>query len=788
MTAVGPLVVYGGVLFALSGCLAFPPKRDTVSFERRVDMFPVRDGRPLFGDVTVYWGPEQTPFIEASDDRDLPFALGMVMAHQRLAQMEVLRRASQARLSEMAGPIAGFIDETLRALDFGKAAQASWEKTRPDTRAYLERFVAGINAYRARVKERPADYVALGFGEEEWTPLDVLTIGRLGSTDINWSLWYTLLRMRGEPKWPEVLERVQGYGLGAVPSFGPPTEQNPLNVLEGLSKSGSNTFVVRGEKTTTGAGLIANDPHVGLNLPNLWMVVGIKSPSVHAVGMMLPGVPGVLLGRNDKIGFGGTNMRGLSTAMFDASKFTAEEITTRTVEIKRRWWVPKRVTVRDTPRGPIMTDTPLFSSARENGVPVAFAWRGHEPSDELSAILDMNKAGNFEEFRQSFATWAVSGQNFLYTDIEGNIGQVLALEYDPVAGRAAVLGGADGGTGGVADPSDPLMQWGKERVTSTQLPFAYNPEAGFLVSANNTPVRTEPPVTLTANGDSRIVRISELVTQATSEGAKIDAARAAEIQMDVYSLESHEAAKAVAARGKGLTLSEKGARALGLVEGWDGRYVVESVGAPVAQAVLFRTAKDLYTRMYGEKLGGYLVGADPVYRLLAEDIAAGRADVELAAALESAGRDVRQGTTWGDRHKLRVTHYLGNLPVIGAAWRWGEFGVNGSLKTVFKTANDLTDERHRATYGANARHVSDLSDMDKNTFVLLGGQDGWIGSANMLDQVEAWRTGQSFTVPMRMESVRKWAKGRSELRAGIKALRDQGIKGQGRGRGSGGGE
>lgn len=715
-------------------------------------MFPV-ERLPLRAPARVYWNENQIPFIEAEDDRDLPMLLGMVHAHQRLGQMEVLKRVSQGRLAEMAGPVAGFVDASLRIVNHGKVARENWERMRPDTKAWLERFVAGINLYRQRVERRPAEFAALGFGEEEWTPIDVLTIGRLGGTDINWGLYLSMLSRRGEAKWPELYERLKAYGLGAAPSFG---GLDPLKLAEGVSKSGSNSFAVSGARTGTGAGLIANDPHVGLGLPNLWLVVGIKSPARHAVGMMLPGVPAVLLGRNERIAFGGTNMRSLNTAMYDASKVPPEQITTRTSVIKQRWWLDREQAVRETPLGPIITDAPIFSAARTNGPEIAMKWRGHEPSDELTAFMDMSVARNFDEFRRAFEPFAVSGQNFLYADVEGNIGQVLALEFDAAAGRAALVG--------VADPAAPGMQWGQERYRSTQLPHAYNPAAGYLVSSNNNPVRTEPPITIVANADDRYLRISELIESAGS----LRKPEALRIQMDVYSRSSHAVARAMAQRAPELTGGAR--RARDVIAAWDGRYEVESEGAPMFQAAFYHLIRAHFGASYGENLSEYLLNSEAVYSLMIEEFEAGRVDGSLAQALERAAKDVATGTTWGDRHKLRVAHYIGNVPVLGAAWRFEEFGVRGSLKTVFKTANDVSRGVHRATYGANSRHISDLADLDENYFVLLGGQDGWLGSVNMLDQVAMWRDGDMVRVPMRIQSVRSWAKRVTELAPGEPAL------------------
>jgi len=286
--AAGALLGAGGFAVILVGCLTAPPPVGSVSTAQRIAAFPAGE-TDVRGVVTIWWDAHQIPFIEAERDEDVPFAIGMVHAHLRLGQMEILRRIAQGRVAESAGPLAVAVnlDHTLRALDFGKAADAIARDLRADTRAWLARYVAGLNAYRARAA-RPLECAVLGIADESWRVRDVLLLGRLIGTDINWMRLAAWLRLKDEPGWGEVWERVARYHQAATPSFGDPT---PMNLLPMTSRSGSNSFVVSGARTASGKPLVSNDPHVGMTLPPLWCQVGFQSPSYHVSGLTIPGAP-----------------------------------------------------------------------------------------------------------------------------------------------------------------------------------------------------------------------------------------------------------------------------------------------------------------------------------------------------------------------------------------------------------------------------------------------------------------------------------------------------------------
>ncbi len=721
----------------LAGCFATIPSRGSIAVRERIAAFP-SEALPLHAPATVRWNEQQVPFIEAGDDRDVPLLLGMAHAHLRLAQMELLRKASQARISEMAGPFTADIDATLRALNLGKATPEIKKSMRPDTLAWVERFVEGVNLYRERVRARPADFALMGMDEEPWTVDDVITLGRLASADVNWLLWISYLRLRDQPGWPEAWERLKAFGAAATQSFGP---DEPINLVS-ISKSGSNCFVVSGKRTASGSGLIASDPHVGFMLPALWLVAAYRSPGFGAVsGFMIAGLPMVVVGRNESIAWGGTNMQSLNTSLYDASGEDPAAFVSRTERIRERLWFGREVTVRESPAlGPILSDTPFFKPFA-GGKTIALKWRGHQPSDEFSAFLDVCRAKTWDDFRAAWRPYAVSGQNMLYADREGNIGQVLALEHQPAAGRTAQVG--------LGDPKNPEHRWGPG-IGSTDLPAAHNPEAGFLVSTNNTPVRVDPPVTLKTNANDRHDRLASLL--AASD--KIDFAAAGAMQLDVYSRWSHDLARSIAARAADINLIG-GGRALTLLESWDGFYAIDSLGAPILQAVARRLALGHYSRRYSPAVAEFLLGSEAVFTMLREDVEAGRLDNDLAGALSGAEADIKEGTRWGDVHFLKIAMPVSRLPLFGSKFDYGTIPVPGSLTTVFKAANRVGPGPHFADYGANARHIADMSSPDENYFVLMGGQDGWIGSTTVTDQVPLWREGRFIRVPLSEAKARE---------------------------------
>ncbi len=735
----------GAAVLALSACAVLAPLPKPKGLAARLESFPTR-GLPLDGRVTVRWNERQIPFIEAGSDGDAAFALGLVHAHLRLGQMATARMLARGRVSEMIGPMGIDIDRGLRILSYGRAA-AEIERTMDgDARLWVRRFVDGVNHYQASAAELPHDFAVLGLEPEPWTVADVLAIGRLGGTDVNWLVWADLLPLRAREDWPDLWARLVREGGTSFASFGAPGRTAAIPPwLAGIPRSGSNSVAVAGRRSATGGALMANDPHLGIFIPNVWLIAGVRSPSYHAVGLMAPGLPIFAIGRNPHIAWGGTNMRAASSDLYNVDDLPASGIAERRERIGVRWWFDDETTVRETRWGPIVTDAPLL--AKLDLPPLALKWTGHSASDEIGAMLRVSRARNFPEFRAAFDSFAVPGQNMLYADREGNIGQVMAV-WLPTRRSA---------------PDDIFLDrdahdasWGAMR-TGADLPYSLNPETGFLVSANNRPSDTDIPVGFFFSPSDRVRRMTALIADETA----VDIESLKALQQDIYMSSSVALRDLFLSRldGLGLTAAAeaRGAEAVGRLREWDGEYRRESRGAVTFEQFRHGFVRRFYVLRYGEDDGEAFAKMRRGTALLADDIAAAdEATVReaLAAGLRAAADGLDAFADWGDMHRLRLAHPLSNVPLIGGRYRFAEEGVGGSSETVMKTAHGATAERHTVTYGSNARHISDLSDPDANYFVLLGGQDGWFNISTMLDQWELWRRGEYVRVPLTPSEVR----------------------------------
>ncbi|TVS03503.1 MAG: penicillin acylase family protein [Phycisphaerales bacterium] len=751
---VGPVLAGVGLVVGLSSCASVPPIGMSAAPAERVRELPNGE-YDLRGEATLWFDEYQHPFIEASHDEDVPYLMGVVHAHQRMGQMELMRHLSQGRLAELFGPPAVFLDASIRAIGLTTAVPEIEKTMDPETRAWAQRYVEGINDYRRRFATAPIELRIIGLsGTEDWTVADVLAIGRLGSADVSLALWYSMAALRDRPGFEEYSARLRGFHDAGRASFGP-MDATPLDAIMGVSRVGSNAFAVAGSRTASGAGMLASDPHVGMQIPPLWSVIGYSSPGGSAVGFSIPGVPAIVIGRNENIAWGGTNMLGLSSAMYDVSSLPEEEFTTRTETIRVRWWNDREITITESPFGPVVSESPLFRSL--NLPKTALKWRGHEPSDELTAFLKVMRASDFEEFRTAWESYAVSGQNFLYADKAGNIGQVLAMSFSPAAGRIAE-------NGLFADPFNPDHAWNGE-ILSTELPHAINPDMGFLVSANNTPVRTSPRVSVSGNANDRFDRISDRLWN----GRSITLDELADIQLDTYSEASHKAAQQLLTLIRKMPsegrLDAQRTRLVDAMEAWDGWYRAESSGAAAYQLVLHHIIEMVYEPRYGPEITQHLRRSVAVHDWVAEDAEDGYIDDSvMTRALVRASRDMRDGMVWGDMHRFVMGHPMRRLPLVGGQFRFGDYPIDGSSSTVLKSAHSITNKVHETTFGANARFVTDLADEDENYFVMVGGQDGWLGSENATDQWPLFREGRLVRVPMRVESVRESFPHKVELR------------------------
>ena len=693
---------------------------------QRLADIPTR-GMPVSRPVTIHWNDYAIPLVEADTDEDAAFGLGVAHAHLRLGQMEIMRRLAAGRLAEMLGPGAVETDRGLRVLGFARTVERIVALMPEATRRWGASFADGITHYSAACRRLPPEFGMLGLEREPWTLADIVTIGRMASADCNWVILFNLLKLRDRPDWPD-LWRALVDQEGA--SFRPPVGEGGADfggIATCLSRSGSNAVAVAGSRTATGAALMAADPHLSLMLPNLWLVAGVRSPSHHAVGLMLPGLPFVAIGRNPWIAWSGTALQSASSDLFDARRLPASP--TRRERIKVRGSNSREVEIRDTALGPLLSDAAILGL----GDPVALKWMGHVPSDELSAWARMSQARDWPEFVAAADGIAVPGQNMVYADAKGHVGKVIAcrLPRRPHAAQAdAVL------------PPTEYRHW-RTMISARDLPKVYDPASGIVASANERPRGGEVRVGLFFSAHDRFLRLHRLL----AGRAKVALDDLAAMQRDVYSESAVEVKTWLCRHLDDHPLGGKLTR-------WDGDYDAESPYPTMFE----RMVGQLHDLVHGDAgQAAYWSSWDPMAlmrkRLAAFDPV--RLAGDLRRAADAVLRERNVGAPWGRFHRLRLAHVLGMLPGLGALFRFTDLPSAGGNETLMKTAHGLAGHgRHPVRFGANARFLADLSDPDRNRVVLLGGQDGWFGSANFLDQIELWRLGRAIDLPLRLETVR----------------------------------
>ena len=730
-------VVIGVMLISGMAVMRASPSKQEI--DERLQSFPAHD-LPLKAPAVIYWDEHLIPFIDAETDEDCAFLLGTVHAHLRPAQMTLLRRVVEGRLAESAGPLAASVDHALRIADLAAAADSIEIALSDDAKRWMENFVRGINYYQQNMTELHVEIKLAAITPEPWTVRDVIKVGRLASADVNWFNWFQWLTFREKPYWQEIWRRFLQLGEHSTPSF-----VADHGAISAAIKSGSNALAVSAARSADGHAIMASDPHLGLQLPNTWLIAGYRCPSFHVVGLMFPGVPMVLVGRNPQIAWSGTNMRSASSDLYELPADRLEDLKTRTEKIRVRAWRDREVTVRTSPVGPVLSDAPFFKDSHKV---LAVRWVGHQATDEFSAFYRLNQARDWRDFRSAFASYGVSGQNFLYADADGHIGMIAAVK---IPNRPQALPDDF-----LLDPDNPLHRW-NGLIGSLDLPSAYDPAEGFIVSANNRPFPHNPAMGYFFSANDRVERLTELLRQ----NDRVDLAYIKQMQRDVFVPSAFRLNKLllqkIDALAPALPKERNAEELLRRLRGWDGHYRADSEGAVAFQLLSFHLIRTYYGRRYDQDFAVSLLSSEQVNFFLEQDLIE-EEDQNLKALLEQtieeAAKDLKFAD-WGEMHRLRLNHIFGGIPVIGGRYRFEERPVAGSYNTAMKTAHQITNKKHDTFYGANARFIAMMRDLDENYFVLLGGQDGWLGSNHFLDQAALWHKGEYLQIPLRIENIRK---------------------------------
>ena len=696
------------------GARALAIRRPRRTIGQRLAMFPASG--PVRAPVVIHWDERQIPFIEAEDDADLAVALGMVHAHLRLAQMEIMRRAAQGRLAELVGPLGVELDRALRLLEIGRAVPAIIASLAPETRAWAEGFVRGVNHVLMHLRTLPEEMRLLGIGREQWSLTDLFTSARLAGADVSWVVYGRLLRARANlppAEWLALWPRLLASGM-----------PNPQTALAGsLARVGSNAAAVAGWRSRSGAALFAADPHLSIALPNVWLAAAMRSPTVNVAGLMPAGFPIVAIGRNRHIAWGGTSLHAAASDLFDVAN---ETLTEETVALRVRGAGIRRITLRRSALGPVVSDGIML----RHPAPLALRWVGHAPSDEMGAMLGAMQADSGAAFARALADFAIPGQNMLYAAADGHVGHMLAL----AAPRRPTAPPAD-----LVLPPEAARAW-DDLARTPEFPREADPPSGVVASANDKAPPSAVPAGYFFSPPDRVERLRTLLGGSGTLGLD-DLART---QTDVQG--RLDMVRAIIARLPDHPVKTR-------LLAWDGAYDIASEGAVLFEALM----ADLAGRLPNQERLRPLTAIWTGRRLLAQEALA-LDDAALrplaTAAMDRARSLARKHGAWGRVHRMRVRHYFGAAPLAGRRYSFGEYPAPGGNDTLNKTGHGPVHGPHQVSYGASARFLADMADPDANRVALLGGQDGWLGSDTFADQAALWRRGDYVALPLRVETAR----------------------------------
>ena len=755
------------------------------------------------GPITIRRDERGIPYIEAQNDEDLYFGQGYATAQDRLWQMDLFRRTARGELAEVlgAGPnnIAIEQDKLHRNYGFARAAEAEAAAASPRARALLEAYARGVNAYAASLdpKSMPPEFQILQYSFRPWTPADTCVVVKIFYEALSdtWRLDIMRQAMSVLPaeKRAELLPEISPIDVLVV-GKDTPSKPKSAHIAPGsvsnqtlaklaynqqiaaaaLARIGfdtdalaaSNNWVVSGNHTVTGKPLLANDPHLRPTAPSIWHLVHLSAPGIRVAGVATAGLPGVIIGHNDRIAWGFTNVgpdvQDLYLEKFNPDNSKQYQTPTgwqdaiiRQEQIKVRKGIGSseydtltyEVTV--TRHGPIIFEA--------DGKRYALHWTALDPTKnnaETSFVL--NRAGNWKEFNTALESFTAPTQNIVYADVDGHIGY-------HAAGVVPIRKSGDGSV--PYDGATDAGEW-TSYIPVSKLPMVFDPPSGIIVTANQRIVGTDYPYFLTHSWAQpyRARRIFDLL----SEKPKLSSDDFRRIQGDVYAIAgvtfTKEAVKLL--RPKLTPADEKLKATLDAFEQWDGRVNAESTVAPIASTMRLAFRSKILTAALGPDLvrnyqwSNFDTTLDHVLRAQSPtwlpkefssyaDLLRACYDEAIGTLTKNLGADQTKWT-WGETAKARFPHPLAAAPLIGAQFTVPPFPQNGTGGLIGATVN--------VGASVSMRLIADPSDWDKTQQGIALGESGNPKNPHWTDQLADWRAVTPRELPFTAAAVAKATK------------------------------
>jgi penicillin amidase len=744
-----PLVVAGAGLVAVVATLPGGDRADGIV--------------GLSAPATVEFDADGIARIRAANHIDAAAALGYAHARDRMFQMELMRRAASGTLSALAGPATLNLDRLTRTLGLRRDAARELAGLDADTRAMLDAYAAGVNAWiAARGRRAALEFLPLG-QPAPWTPVDSLLWGKTMALYLsgNWrtelarlALLPTLGTERTLALWPDSAASGHPEAALALPGLGAtaarlaallPTFPAPFT----LPDTASNAWAVDGRHSASGAPLLAGDPHLAFGLPGIWYLARIDTPGRTLAGATAPGVPFLVLGHNGHIAWSFTTTGADTEDLFIetpagpgqyATPDGPRPIATRTERIAVRGRPDVMLTVRETRHGPLVSDL-----VDPGGPMLALASASLMPGDTAaSGLLALDRATNVEAAGAAAARITAPVQNMIVADR-----QRIALF---VTGRVPLRRAGDGALPQAG--ADGRHDW-TGFASGAALPHLVAPASGRLVNANERVAPPDFPVFLGRDwfADVRARRIREMLDEndvhTPADFAAMQSDARDRLALDLLPRLLRVVPADAASRA-----------ALALLRGWDAEMTIGQPQPLIFTAWMRRFAADMLARL-GVPPRAEAAAApwpDLAADALATDRCAGGCDAALSDSLAAALRDLarRFGDTpaawrWGTAHPaVFADPLLRGVPWLSAAVE-ARIASPGGETTVDR--GGLAPGSFDSVHGASFRGVYDLADLDRSLFVVAPGQSGHPASPLARNFVRRWRDGAAIMIGPYAEAI-----------------------------------
>ena len=732
---------------------------------------PVKSSEIIEGiqnEVEILWDKYGIPHIYANSSEDAFFTQGYLHSLHRLWQMELYRRLITGELSEIVGEAGLDSDKHYKIIGLHRNAKDCVEKMRAKEGnkllKFLEAYVKGVNTgiERARINP-PIEFAALDLKIRDWTIEDSLKIANF----IDWGLssWnYPLEMLR------ERLIITLGHKMAdkLIPLYSGASVGNSV---------GSNAWAISPKKSESDTALMASDPHLPFTNPAIWFLIHINCQDFNCIGTSLVGLPLIIIGHNEKIVWGMTNVCGDTVDLFrleinpeneNQYKYNGQwinfdilndpiNIQGQSNPLHNEILISKFGPVIDTFEG----DGRIFYKFNLPGK-YALRWSSSGPNleDTLRTFININKASNWEEFREALKDFTINPQNFIYADVMGNIGH-------QQAGRIPVRNYGDGCM--ITPGTDEKYNW-KSLSSFEKLQSIYNPESGFVYTANYNEDKAPNGLLLAQDNIEpyRQIRIKRLLQSKD----KISFQDFKDFQLDLYTEEAAKYLPIILNILKSNESSKKHSEIIDILEEWNYQLKKTSVAGTIYKIWFLEVQKAILIPRIGEDLLKPFLGTVPfelgrLFKLYDQNPK--ELEVIFLKALQSAidfltkriSPDINRWQ-WGNLHKLTLIHPFSLANEDAKALNIGPFKFGGDRNTL---ANGYCD--HSDTFdvlvGPSIRHIHDLSDWNKSIWSLPGGQSGLPFHKHYSDLIKLYVKGKYFPMLFSRESITENLEGTSKL-------------------------